>query len=166
MDTATIIGLLITVIGTIASLIGAGISIKQSNDAADSANSAKKIRNQLVNLRRTSEMSELKALSDRAIKDFAKYGPSSTNLRMHGANIQSDALCVQEFLTKVKEHAAEFEKGEGEIFTEKTTKMLEMFVDPNERDNLKRNGTNIYWELAGFSAKIKQLLDFRKEDAE
>lgn len=63
----------LTVIGSIASIIGALWAWKQAVDASGSATKAEEIKSQIINQRKTSELSEIKPLLEQSLTAMRRY---------------------------------------------------------------------------------------------
>lgn len=164
MDAATIWGLVITVVGTAASIYGAVISIGQASAAKNSADEAKRVRGQIVNQRKTSDLAELKVHCEKTIKCMEKYGPSSASTSLNGINIETDANEVQNLILEANKCKAAFEKGDVDVFVAKITPFLESFVDENKYENIKSNGKAILMETSNFLSIVRGALDTKREN--
>lgn len=166
MDAPTFWGLVITVIGTGASIWGAIISLKQARAAKASADEASRVHGQLVNQRKTSELAELKVHCEKAIKCMEKYGPSSAPTSVRGVRSKSDADEVQNLILEANKIKGAFLKGEVDVFVSKVTPLLEKFVDPAQTASVKLNGQTILMEISSFLSVVKASLDSKREHVE
>lgn len=166
MDAATFWGLVITVVGTVASLWGAVISLKQAKAAKESADEAGRVRGQLINQRKTSELSELKVHCERTIKCMEKYGPSAAPASVRGVRSKPDADEVQNLILEANKIKEAFLKGEVDVFVSKVTPLLERFVNPAESANVKLNGQAILMESSSFLSVVKVILDAKRENVD
>src|SRR5215203_3415156 len=103
MDAATTWGLVITIMGTIASLGGAAISFGQAREARAAASEAARMRSQIVNQRKTSDLAGLKVHCERTIKIMEKYGPGASASSLKGVNRASDAAEVQTLILEANQ---------------------------------------------------------------
>lgn len=165
MDMATAIGLVVTIIGTIASIWGAIISIQGARKAKESASEATRVRDQLINQRKTSELAELRARCEYASKKMEKYGPAAKPSRQMGASITSDAEAVQNLIQSAREHQAYFEGGVVDQFASNLTPTLEQFSIATAPEDQKRLGSSIFAEIGGFHSVIRVCLDVKKDHA-
>lgn len=166
MDAPTFWGLVITVIGTGASIWGAAISLKQAKAAKNSADEASRVQGQLINQRKTSELAELKVHCEKAIKCMEKYGPSSPQTSIRGVRSKPDADEVQNLILEANKIKGAFLKGEVDVFVSKITPLLEKFVDPAQTTNIKLNGQTILMEVSSFLSVVKASLDSKREQVE
>ena len=90
----------ISILGAVASIIGAVYSYNQSQKAKKSADDAKKTRDQLINTRKTSELTELYSLTSGCQKKMGKYGAGGTKEKLQGVSHSEDAQEVQILLQK------------------------------------------------------------------
>jgi hypothetical protein len=91
----------LSVVGTLASFYGAWVAWKQAGVSRSAAELAGRIKEQLINHRRTSELSELQVHLEYTRRSFLKYGsdePSS----LIGINHSTDAKVALEFIHKLK----------------------------------------------------------------
>jgi hypothetical protein len=166
MDAPTFWGLVITVLGTGASIWGASISLKQAKAAKASADEASRVHGQLINQRKTSELAELKVHCEKAIKCMEKYGPSAAPTSVMGVRSKPDADEVQNLILEANKIRGAFLKGEVDVFVSKVTPILEKFVDPAQNANVKSNGQAILMEVSSFLSVVKASLDSKREHVE
>ncbi len=152
----------LTIVGTVASLLGAGIAIWQSIKASASAREAEKIKNQIIGHRTVSELSQLQARCKKAQNSMAKYGPGSPSNSLKGVEPENDAGDVQEFLLVVKEHRDYFKarrKNQADILFDAINPLLNEFSDETNPLKQKELGTKILLHISDFTAVIKKLID-------
>ena len=77
---------LFTIIGTIATIAGAIISLWQAKVSQNAAKDARKIRSELIDYRKTSELAQIQATCRKAQKSMEKYGPGSTPSSLIGVS--------------------------------------------------------------------------------
>jgi len=166
MDATTFWGVVITVVGTVASIWGAAISLKQANAAKKSADEASRVRGQMINQRKAAELSELKVHCEKAIKCMEKYGPSAAAASARGVRSKTDADEVQSLILEASKIKGAFVMGEVDIFVSKVTPLLEKFVDPSQASSLKVNGQAILMEASSFLSVVKASLDSKRESVD
>jgi len=157
---------LLTVIGTIASLIGAIIAYRQAAEAKKSANEAESIKNQIISHRTTSELSQLQTRCRKAQNAMAKYGPAASSSSLQGVDKENDAKEVQEFILLVKEHRGYFgpmSRNQADILCDKTNRLLNDFSEEMDYLKQKELGTKILLHINEFAAVIKKLVDLEAE---
>lgn len=98
----------LTILGTVASIIGAIIAIHQAYKSKQSADKAESVRLQLIHQRKTSELAALDATCRKAHKSMEKYGPAATTFSLEGISQGAGAGDVQEFILLLNESAALF----------------------------------------------------------
>lgn len=158
--------LLITIIGTFASVGGAGISIHQARKSKNAADEAKKVRAQLIDHRKTSELAQLQTVCKRAQKSMEKYGPASSPSSLAGISPQKDAEDVQEFILNLKENSSYFgfkKPNEADEFCETLSPILSEFSQSSDPRELKEVGTQVLTHLSSMTSIIKRQLDTKKE---
>lgn len=90
----------VTTIGTILSLVGAGISIWQAKNAKSSAEIASKARRQFLAASVISPLSELKIKCTKVRDDFRKY---STADQIAGVNYHEDSNTIRILLDEIND---------------------------------------------------------------
>jgi hypothetical protein len=152
----------LTIVGTLASLLGAGIAIWQSVKAKASANEAERIKNQIFGYRATSELSQLQAGCKKAQNSMSKYGPGSPSSSLKGVEPENDARDVQEFLLLVKEYREYFKerrRNQADSLCDAINPLLKDFSDETNPQKQKDLGTQILFLVSDFTSVIKKLVD-------
>ena len=157
-----------TIVGTAASLIGAVIAIWQASKAKSAASKAERVKEQIIDHRQISELSNIQSSCRKAQKAMAKYGPASSTISLSGINSERDAKEVQEFLLLVTENREYFKHelkpelwNEADALCRKIHPIINEFVDESESKAIKNRGTKILLELNQFSSIIKNLIDIQ-----
>ncbi len=163
MDAVTLWGIVITVVGTVASIWGAIISRSQARAAKASASEASRVRDQLINQRGTSDLAGLKVHCERAIKCMEKYGPGSSASILSGVNPETDASDVRTLILEANQLQGSFHKGEVQIFVNKVGPLLDKLVSPKEIRNIQSNGKAVLLVVSDFLAVVKAALDVKRE---
>jgi hypothetical protein len=156
----------LTIIGTLASIVGAWISWNQASKAKDAAQEAKRIRTQLVDKRKTSELSKIQVSCKKALDSMFKYGPASTPTSLAGNSTEKDSFDVQEFILLIKEHATHFGNktpNEADEFCKVLTPLLESFANSSAIEDQMKYGKQLVANLSSISATIKKRLDNKCE---
>lgn len=151
-----------TIIGTLASSLGAVIAIWQAAKAKKSAEEAERIKNQIVRHRATSELSQLQALCRKAQNAMVKYGPASSSSSLQGVDRGKDAQEVQEFILFVKEHREYFgqtSKNQADILCDSINVLLNDFTEETLPLKQKELGTKILRRISDFTSVIKTKVD-------
>jgi len=162
MDTVFIL----TVIGTVASLGGAGVSIWQASQSKKAAEEAKRVQAQLINQRKASELAQVQAICKKAQKSMEKYGPGSVPDSLTGVSPGKDAADVQDFLILLKEHRAHFgtkQHNQADEFCDTLTPLLDSFAQARSNESLRENGKLIVIHLGTFAAAIKKQIESKRE---
>ena len=162
---------LITIIGVIASVGGAGISVWQATRARSAANEAKRIRSQLIDQRKTSELSQVQTICKMALRAMEKYGPastpsSSTPPSFAGVLPESDATAVQNALFLLRENRDLFGSrapNEADEFCDVITPLLDSFSSSNDWEGRRQNGKQIATHLSTFLSVVKRTLERKQE---
>jgi hypothetical protein len=162
---------IIAIVGSIASVIGAGIAIKHSRAAKTAAQEAKEARAQIIDHRETSEITKLEYSCNDAQSSMEKYGPGSSpksiEAKLSGTTPEADADKVQTFMLLVNEHRL--------IFGSKNQNLADEFVKSIREDldkfsqsydspkQMKEHGTDLLMRINTMSSKIKKILDKKRE---
>ena len=157
---------IITIIGAIASIIGAGFAYWQASKAKGSADEAKSVRAQLIDHRKASELSKIQASCKKALNSMTKYGAASTASSLDGIDTQNDSFNVQEFIILTKEHRAYFGNkrvNKADEFCNALTPLLDDFAQASTPDNQRKYGKQLVTHLSSINADIKKLLDSKRE---
>lgn len=162
MDTMSVLSW----VGMLASVGGAGVSIWQASQSRDAAKEAIRIRAQLVDHRVSSELAHVQAICKKAQKSMEKYGPGSVPSSLAGVSPKRDAEDVQEFIICLKEQRDHFgatQPNEVDQFCEVLTPLLDRFAQATSPELLRENGKQIVVHLSSISSVIKKHLDGKRE---
>lgn len=154
------------IIGTIASIGGAGVSIWQARNSRNAAEESKLVRAQLIDHRKASELAQLQAVCKRAQKSMEKYGPGSVPSSLTGISPENDAHDVQEFMLLINENRSHFgskNPNEADEFCEKLRPVLNDFAQASESTDLRRYGTQVLLHLSNMTPIIKKHLEAKRE---
>lgn len=158
---------LVSWIGSICSIIGAGYAVKQANIATSAAELAQSIKKQLINHRKTSELAELQALLNTAQKAFTKYGASSPSV-LAGIAHNSDAEVALDFIHKLKSFrdyfADHFSNAADDTYAEINDELV-AFKKAKTGVKISEHGANILTSIASFSPNLKRELTEQKESS-
>jgi len=157
---------LISIIGTIASLGGAGIAIWQATRARSAANEAERIRSLLIDQRKTSELSQIQTVCKIALRAMEKYGPASAPSIFVGASPVSDATFVQNVLLLLREYRDLFGSkvpNKADEFCDVITPLLDSFSGSTDWESWRQYGKQIVIHLSTFLSVVKRTLEHKKE---
>ena len=161
MDVAT----LFTIIGTVATIVGAVISFWQAGISKNAAKDAKRIRAELIDHRKTSELSLIQAVCRKAQKSMEKYGPASSPSSLIGVTPEKDAQDVQEFLLLLMENRAYFgnkSPNAADEFCERINPLLNSFAQSVNAE-AREYGSQILLLIGNMASVVKRLLDTKTE---
>jgi hypothetical protein len=165
METMTIL----TWVGTVASLGGAGVSLWQSLKSRSAAEEAERIRSQLIDHRKAVELAQVQATCRKAQKSMEKYGPGSVPSSLAGIISQEkDAGDVQEFIVVLREHREHFGARQPNVvdqFCKTLTPVLNAFAQATDHVLWREHGSQIVIHLSSIAADIKKRLDHKREIA-
>lgn len=155
----------LTVVGTIASLYGARTSWKQAGISKSAAELAGRIKEQLINHRKTSELSELQVHIESTKRTFLKYGSAKPS-SLTGINHSADAEVALEFIHKLKSLRDYFSAPEGnaadDAFDEINVELGKFKTAKNTKE-ISDVGESILNKVVMFSPILKKELIEQKE---
>lgn len=154
----------LTILGTLASLVGMAISIYQAKKAKSAADEATLIKTQLIKHRETSELSQVQALCRKAQNAMAKYGPGSGLNSLKGIKHQNDSQEVQEFMFFIKEHREYFDdenKNKADLIYDSILNPLAEFSTAKDTHKIKELGNDILLKINEFTPIIKKMVDYK-----
>lgn len=155
----------LSIVGTLASFYGAWVAWKQAEISKSAAELAGRIKEQLINHRRTSELSELQVLIESTRKNFLKYGsgkPSS----LTGINHSADAEVALEFIHKLKsfrDFFAATEENTADVAFDEISAELDRFKSAKNVKEISEIGGSILKKVVMFSPVLKKELTEQKE---
>ena len=133
---------LLTICGSVASLVGAVFSWRKARLAEISALDATRVRDQVLGHKQTLELSRLEASCRKAQNAIRKYGPASNETSLQGVNHTADAEVVQEFLLLLGEHKDLFKTPDGndaEKMCESVNSLLDKFAQAESVDTRRES---------------------------
>ena len=155
----------LTVVGTFASFYGAWIAYKQAGISKSAAQLANRIKTQLMNHQKTSELSELQVHIESTKRTFLKYGSAKPS-SLTGINHSADAEVAFEFIHKLKSLRDYFSAPEGnaadDAFNEINVE-LGKFKAANSLIQISNIGESILNKVVMFSPILKKELTEQKE---
>ena len=157
---------LFTIIGTVATIVGAVISFWQARVSQSAAKDARKIRAELIDHRKSSELAQIQAICRKAQKSMEKYGPGSTLSSLVGISLEKDAQDVQEFVLLLMENRAHFgyiNPNVADEFCEKVSQLLDRFAQSQGTD-VRKFGSQILLSIGNMASVIKKLVDTKREE--
>lgn len=156
----------LTIFGTIASIGGAGISIWQARVSKNAAKEAKKVRAELIDHRKASELTQIQTTCRKAQKSMEKYGPGSTPSSLIGVSRGKDAQDVQEFVLLLMENRDYFGNKKPNIadeFCYKINLLLDRFAQSQDVE-AREHGLEILLSIGNMASIIKKLLDAKRDE--
>ena len=168
MDNTAIIVNSIGILGTIASIIGAYISIQAKKEAKSSAAIAVLAKNQVLKKQKTTNLGEILFEAKRVQQSFGKYSITQ-NKSLIGAEFEKDAEVLQTYIFTFNEHRALLDDST-EIETESTYKtlneLLDSFMKNKVADDKKTFGKQIRLAIDDIIFKLKKVIDNRNNEIE
>ena len=137
---------IVGVIGSVASIGGAVFAWNEAIKSKASASASIKLKSELLNYRKASELSELKPILISARDTLDKYCISSqTNLE--GVSKELDAKSVQKVTNKFLEFSSHFSAETVASFSQNIDKELQKFIETDDVKVVKKCGRNMHREL-------------------
>jgi hypothetical protein len=159
----------ITIFGTVASVIGAGIAFYEAKNAKYYANKVKDILEEFKNRRKVSIISQIHGETKRVISNVSKIGRSCSSSSIRGLSIPPIAKEVEEYSRLLYEHKDLFPdlfKFPSKNPCTELNNLVEDLINANTAKNfadIKKNGTKIYDVIYSFLPNIKTVLDKKQE---
>ena len=155
----------LTVVGTLTSFYGAWIAWKQAGISKSAAELAGRIKEQLINHRRTSELSELQVHIESTKRTFLKYGSAKPS-SLTGVNHSADVEVALEFIHKLKSLRDYFSAPEGNVADnafDEINAELGKFKAAKDSKKISDVGESILNKVVMFSPILKKELTEQKE---
>lgn len=151
-----------TWLGTLFSVAGAYIAIRQAREAKSFAENAKEIRDDIVSKHEHGELRNLDEVLTSAHRAMDKYGPGSKPTSRRGASPHEDAAKVRALTAALDRHREMLSQGFGtscEGVRDRLNNLLTSFGVTEDADERNRCGLAIYLEITTFSGNVKHILD-------
>lgn len=155
----------LSIVGTLASFYGAWVAWKQAGISKSAAELAGRIKEQLINHRRTSELSELQVHIESTKRTFLKYGSAKPS-SLTGINHSADAEVALEFIHKLKSLRDYFSAPEGNAADDAFDEIdaeLNKFKSAKSSIDISEIGGVILNKVVMFSPVLKKELTEQKE---
>lgn len=160
--------IIIGVLGSFASIIGAVLAIKAKNEAQSSAELAESAKNQVIKKQATTQLAEILYLAKRVQQSFAKYAITQDK-SLIGAEFEKDAETLQSFIFQFNENRALIE-GSTEIETEGAyrtlNELLDNFTIHRAAADKKNYGKQIRLAVDDIIFKLRKIIDDRNSETE
>lgn len=155
----------ITIIGTLASFYGAYLAWQEAKKAKTSAELAKRAKEQLINHRKTSELSELQVLLSAAEKSLTKYKTANPT-SLVGSSHHSDSEPIVAFMSKLKAYNEYFFNLDGNV-ADKAYKDIDSelisFRNANDIHKISHHGITMLNIIVNFAPILKREFTEKKE---
>ena len=151
-----------TWMGTLFSVVGAGIALRQANKAKTSADVATQKRNEIIEQYEHNELSGLDGVLLAACKAMDKYGPGVAASTRRGSSPQNDATRVRAFTAALDRNRDMLLKEFGDKadnVCRRLNILLSEFGSASSDAIRLEKGREIYLEITAFSGNVKHALD-------
>lgn len=158
----------LTIIGSIASILGAVWSLIEASKSRRAAKAAEKARDDLIDRRKIAEVALVHSETKRILNVASRVGPFCTPELVRGIDCAEIAREVSQYITLVSEqseHFAEFFENKGADLCRDLKPEVEALSVAHDFDEKKKRGTNIYYRIQSFLPISKNLSDEIREQA-
>ncbi|OIN06171.1 hypothetical protein BFS86_19360 [Shewanella algae] len=155
----------LTVIGSIASIIGALWAWKQAVDASGSATKAEEIKSQIINQRKTSELSEIRPLLEQSLTAMRRYSTrmAASIIGDEPTSKEDEAEKVQACLNKIMEYSEYFQDDFASQFYETAHDSLQKFLNSTVPEEVKKHGMDLHKQMVDFSSVLRKQINEKRE---
>jgi hypothetical protein len=155
-------GIIITVVGSIASLYGAHLSKNSEKNAKSAAEKAENVKDQIIQKQNTTAIANLLYEAKRTQKVFGKYSIAQTNRSLTGVDFNKDSENLQNFVFQFNENRSLLNENT-EIETEPTytqlNDLLVSFSGVRSNADKKENGNQIRLLIDDIIFKMRKCID-------
>ncbi|MGR3972474.1 hypothetical protein [Shewanella sp. 1180_01] len=155
----------LSIIGSVASIGGAIWAWKEAVKSSKSATKAEQIKAQMINQRKTSELSELKPLVLDATDSVKRYSTTmvSSLIGADETTKETEAAKIQTLLNKIVEFSDYFPENFANQFFETSHSSLQSFLEANSPGDSKKHGMDLHKQMVDFSSVLRKNLTEKKE---
>lgn len=153
----------VSLVGSLASILGAAWAWRQAYLAKGAATKAEKIKKQLCNITDFSNLSELKGLNETTQKTIRKYACSS-NENIDGVDVPPDVELVYKLLEKINELNHLFPTEEFAQSCKNLELPLQKLLAARTSEEIKQHGYDVYGKLRPILLTVRKETRKKKED--
>jgi len=156
----------LSVLGAVASISAAVYAVYQAKLSSESASKAEKARNEIIEKRKTVEISQVHAETKRVLNVVSKVGPSCNSTLLRGVNCATIAKEVEEysrFLNEQSAHFNDFFQNKARDLCSALNSDIEALSEAKDFESKKAAGKTIYYKINGFMPSVKLLADEKRE---
>lgn len=157
---------LITVTGSLASIVGAVWALRAARTARSAAEAAKQMRDELVQRRRAVEVSQVHAETRRILSAVSVVGPSCNGKLLRGVDCAAIARAVEEYVRFLLERSEYFSNpfaNDAKALCGDLREDIEALSEAVTFEDKKTSGKSIYYKIQAFMPAAKQLSDETRE---
>lgn len=155
------------IIGTVASIGGAIISISQARKAAKSATEVELFKTQVSNQKKMLEVVEVFQRTERITEDILVIGPAATLNSIRGLDCSPIAKRLEDYLRFLQVNTSHYDDNVGNRAKELCNFLegaIPKLSDSKTNQEKLDNGRVIYREIQSFRQKAKEISDLNKEN--
>ena len=159
---------LLSVAGSITSIVAAIWSFNEAKKSANSATKAENVKNELIDRRRLVEVSKVLAQTERILGVVSKIGPSCHPKRIASIDCSLIAKEVEEysrFLNSQQDHFFNDFDNKANLLCQDLIKDIEELSEAVGGECKKIIGSRIYYKINEFMPFVKKLTDGRQENS-
>ncbi|RZQ54926.1 hypothetical protein C1E23_01175 [Pseudoalteromonas phenolica] len=156
---------LFNIVGTFASIGSAIWAFVEARKSRDAASQAENVKTQIINQRKTAELSELNPLLTEAV-NCCKHYTTSGSSSLIGVELnkkENEAAKIQSLLDKIIEYSEYFPNGFATEFYELTDESLQEFLNSESAEDIKKHGKQLHRQLINFSSILRKSITEMKE---
>jgi hypothetical protein len=150
------------IIGTLASLVGAWLSIKYAKQARTAAEIAERTKQELFDKQVNSELHTILIESKRVQHGFGKYRLPSQNRTLDGINHEKDIEDYQKLLSIINENKSKLTKINGFNFNtyySKSKRTLNEFSISTNNEEIQKKGIEVISDLDIIVSVLRKEID-------
>lgn len=158
--------ILLSVIGSLASIGGAIWAFVEARKAASSATKAEVLHDELVHRRKIVEVSLVHSETKRVLSVVSKVGPSCNAKLLKGvdcSNIAREVETYASFILEQSGHFTDFFENKAKELCEDLKNDIEKLSEAVSFEDKKRYGKSIYYKIQNFMPAAKELTDEKRE---
>lgn len=166
MSNSEIIFGIVGIIGTIASLYGAKISISQAKKAAQSATEIELFKAQISNQKKMLEVVQVFERTERIMEDISVIGLTATLNSIRGLDYSPIAKQLEDYMRFLEVNTSHYNDNSGNRAKELCNFLKEAIPKLSDsKSNQERlsNGREIHLKVQSFRPKAKEISDLNKE---
>jgi len=152
----------LSIIGAIASIVGAWWAFYEAKKATKAASEAEIVRNEIIERRKIIELSQVHNETNRILNIVSKVGPSCNEEVLREINCADIAKQVEEYSRLLNEQSSHFSslfENEAKKLCTNLNEDIEALSEAKSFNEKKQAGKSIYYKINRFLPTVKTLTD-------